>query len=159
MPQEIERKFLVSSIPELKGITPVKYERYFLEITELYEIRVQKKWDIYEYEKKSTWNNLSGEKSKKLISFKEFKNFTEWISKKIMRESYSLNESPKISLKKYYWDYAWFSRIEVEFLSEQEAREFHPPKWYGKEITSSPLWRDSKLIQLTWEEFQKFINS
>lgn len=48
-------------------------------------------------------------------------------------------------------------KIEVEFGSEDEARAFQVPDWYGEEITDSMISRDSKLLDLNDEEFKNFL--
>lgn len=40
------------------------------------------------------------------------------------------------------------------FESLEELDRFQPPSWFGKEITDTPLARDSQLLLLTLEEFK-----
>jgi len=159
MPQEVERKFLVSELPSLENITPIKYERYFLEISDFREVRIQKKWEYYGYEEKITINNLTAEKITKEISQEKFEDLKIWAIRSIIRESYYISNNPEISLKKYYWDFEWLVRVEVEFKNDEEARSFKIPHWFWEEITDSPLWRDSKLVQLARKDFISLISS
>ncbi len=69
---EIERKFLITKLPDLKDIPEIKYERYFLEISNNKEIRIQKKGDIYEREVKTRINLIKYKKIKQEISQTEF---------------------------------------------------------------------------------------
>ncbi len=52
---EIERKFLLTKLPKSLSPAPIQYERYFLKITPSYEERVQKKGDVYQREKKLSY--------------------------------------------------------------------------------------------------------
>lgn len=57
--QEIERKFLIKEMPNLENLKPTYYERYFLFRSEKIEIRIQKKWEKFEFEKKEKQDNGS----------------------------------------------------------------------------------------------------
>lgn len=46
---EIERKFYVKKMPDLSGIQPLFYERYFLKSTAGEEIRISKVNNSYKY--------------------------------------------------------------------------------------------------------------
>ena len=48
-------------------------------------------------------------------------------------------------------------RAEIEFKSEYEAQNFKPFDWMGREITNTMLGKDSKLVQLSKEEFKKLL--
>jgi hypothetical protein len=58
MKNEIERKFFVKEMPDLSGIEPLHYERYFLERGNGKEIRISKINDSYVYEDKSEISDL-----------------------------------------------------------------------------------------------------
>ena len=45
--------------------------------------------------------------------------------------------------------------LPFEFTSKENANKFTPPSWMGEEITDTPLGRDSRLLDLTEEEFKK----
>ena len=156
---EIERKFLIKDSPNLKGIPEIKYERYFLEITNNSEIRIQKKGYIYEKETKTRINSLKFEKLKQGISQAEFLELQKQSIWELYRSSYTLNKSPKISLKVYTWRFQWFSRLEIEFNAEEQAKNFKTENWYWKEITWSTLANDSKLVNLSDSQFQTLMRS
>lgn len=69
---EIERKFIIKELPNLENRVEIKYERFFLEISLNKEVRIQKKWDMYEKEVKTKINQLTFEKTKQEISQEEF---------------------------------------------------------------------------------------
>ncbi len=158
MKTEIERKFLVSKLPNLNGIEKIPYERYFLFYDEYSEIRIQKKEWIYEFERKIKENDLLAKKQKIEITEDEFMSLRKWSTWEIFRDSYSISSSPNMSLKTYHWDLEWFNRIEVEFASEREAQDFEIPDWLGEEITGTKLARDSSLIWLSLEDINEIFN-
>ncbi len=155
--QEIERKFLVKKLPDLEDISKIQYERHFLEISSDREVRIQKKWERYEKETKTKLSDIEYKKEKKEISPEVFDTLKEKSIGTILRCSYELSKNPETSLKVYQWLHHWLIRIEVEFISRQEALDFKAPDWYGKEITGTPLANDSKLVKLPDKDFQNYL--
>lgn len=155
---EIERKWLVKNLPDLAGLTPITYERYFLYIGNNIEIRIQRKGDRYQFERKSQVGKLSREEQVFDITEGEFNTLKRQSLKAILRDSYLIQEYPQITLKIYKGDYEGLIRAEVEFESEEEAEKFVPLDWFGKEITETPLGRDKLLISLSDDEFKKLMN-
>ena len=159
MRQEIERKFLITHMPNLDGIVPTCYERSFLFLDQNSEIRIQKKWTSYQLERKVTDNSLQSTKHTIRITQSEYESLKKNCKKTIVRTSYLLSKNPHISIKTYNADFSWLSRVEIEFDTQKEASDFSALAWFGKEITNSPLGRDSKLINLSHEDFLGLINS
>lgn len=157
MYQEIERKFLIKKLPSLTDYEAVTYERYFLFINQDIEIRIQKKWDKYEFERKETIHNLSSQKQKFEITQQEFDELKKTALSFIIRKSYHISSHPDITIKIYEWIFEGLKRVEVEFDDEPSAQAFTPPDWFWEEITQSPLWRDSKLIYLSQDEMNQLI--
>ena len=159
---EIERKFIVKTLPDLSSIQPLKYERYFVKLEEGYQERVQRRGDKYEFEIKKlvpTVGNISHhEKTRRQITQEEFDRFK--IGKEnlgIIRNSYKISEHPDLSIKIYHGRFEGLVRAEIEFQSEEEAKNYVPEEWMGEEITNSPLGMDSRLLQLTLEEFKSLL--
>lgn len=155
--KEIERKFLVKNLPDLSNLKPIKYERYFLEVTEKSETRIQFKDNKYELEKKFNESSLSSRKEKKEISKEEFNKLKKGALKSIIRESYLLCKNPETTIKIYHGDFEGLIRLEVEFKNEKEANNYIPPTWISKEITGTKLGRDSSLIELNKKEFRALL--
>src|SRR3989344_4263038 len=152
---EIERKFLCTKLPDLSGHTPIHTERYYLPSLLSQEKRIQKKNNIYELEELNDNSKLSRTTDKKEIDIEEYEKLKRESVGPIIRDSYNLLDDPKITIQIYQGDFKGLIRIEVEFESEEEANSFEPLNWFGEEITESPLGRDSKLIKLSHEEFEK----
>lgn len=152
---EIERKFLVKNLPDLSGIEPVYFERYYLSIANGIEERIQKTNDRYSYEKKTIVDELSRATEKKDITKEEFEKLKDGSTKVIIRNSYEL--SPNMSIKIYHGDYEGLIRAEIEFSSIEEANAYTSEAWMGKEISESPLGRDSRLLELNGDSFKKLL--
>lgn len=157
MTNEIERKFYVNKIPDLSGITPLRYERFFLERREGIEIRVSKIDDRYKYEKKTEISDLERTRENKEISKEEFEKLKQNASEIIIRDKYSISLNPNISIQVYKGRFDGLIRAEVEFSSKEEAQSFQPLEWMGKEMTNLPIARDSKLIDLSETKFNEYI--
>lgn len=157
MNKEIERKFLLKSLPNLDLLEWIHYERYFIFINDKVEIRIQKKWEKFEFERKEKENIVSYNKEKFEISKEEFDFFKMMATESIIRDSFSISKTPNISIKIYHWKFEGLVRVEVEFENKKQAENFIPLEWFWNEITDSPLWKDSTLLNLSQKEFLKLI--
>jgi adenylate cyclase len=152
---EIERKFLVKTIPDLSKVKKIEYERYYLYVGKGIELRIQRKSEEYELERKVATGNLSRTSDVCPLSKEEFDLLKKLSDKSIIRDAYQISDKPDISIKIYHGDYEGLVRAEFEFESEEEAKTFVPPEWCGKEITDSDLGRDSRLMGLEKDGFEK----
>ena len=143
---EIERKFLINQLPDLSGIVPLRYERYYLYVGNGIEERIQKTNERYTYEKKTTVGALARSTELKELSVEEFRRLKGGASRAILRDSYAV--SPNMSIKIYHGEYEGLIRVEVEFSSVEDAADYTPEVWMGAEITNTSLGRDSSLLKL-----------
>lgn len=157
MPKEIERKFLIKTMPNISGLESILYERYFIFRNKNIEIRVQRKGSKYEFERKTKENSLTHSKQKFEISKEEFDFLKENSKESITRESFLLQSNPEISIKIYHGRFEGLNRVEVEFENEKLAEDYLPPDWFGEEITDTPLGKDSRLLDLTQDDFDVFL--
>ena len=148
--KEIERKWILSKLPDVGNQVPIHYERHFLFIGEEVEVRIQRKGDKFEFERKVESNDLTRIGEKFEITEAEFNHFKQYAIGSLERES---NIVDGVSVKVYKGKHTGLIRAEVEFSSEDEAKQFAVPEWFGQEITDSPLGKDKKLIQLSSEGF------
>jgi len=158
MSNEIERKFLISQMPDLSNFESVIYERYYIYRDGTIEMRVQKKGEQYEIERKEMISELRAIKTKMVISKPEFEKLKELGMEAIIREGYFTSSNPDVSIKIYHGKFEGLNKVEVEFASEEEAKAFQIPTWYGEEITDSIISRDSKLLDLSEEEIKNFLS-
>lgn len=157
MNNEIERKFYVKRMPDLTLIKPLQYERYFLQRGEGIEIRISKVDNTYKYEKKIEISNIERTRESKEISKEEFEELKKEASESIIRERYNISDKPNIAIQVYHGRFEGLVRAEVEFESEKEALDFVPLDWMGEEMTGLPIARDSRLIDLTENEFRSYL--
>lgn len=156
---EIERKFLVKELPDLSGIKPIRYERYYLNKEDRLVERIQKKGDRYELETKKTISHLEHDKQKRYISQEEFESLRKGReSEGINRDGYAVSFAPDISIKVYHDRFEGLVRAEVEFDSKEEAEAYLPERWMGTEITTSPLGADARLLHLSKDEFLSLLH-
>ena len=158
MDYEIERKFLVKRIPNLSGKTKQSFERYYLYRGVGVDARIQKVKDRFEFERKSLNTRLGSGIQKFEITRKEFDTLKKHSGGAIIRDSYLISENPEVTIKIYHERFEGLIRAEVEFASEEDAQRFTPPDWMGKEITDTPLGRDSRLLDLADKEFKELLS-
>lgn len=157
--QEIERKWIVSmeNLPSLEGLQPIFYERHFIFVGNGVEVRIQKMGDKFEFERKVDVSELERTGERFEITQSEYDEFKKLSKKSLIRKSYLIQDLQKISIKVYEGVFKGLIRAEIEFDSAEEAIVFQPPEWFGKEITTTDLGRDAKLVELSSDEFQKLI--
>lgn len=154
---EIEKKYLIRKMPNLDKFSKLEYERYFISDDPKNQVRVQRKNDIYEIEKKIEIASNEYKKEKKKITKAEFDKLITDCNNVIKRDSYLICESPNITIKIYHGKYEGLARVEVEFLSRDELENFEVPDWFGREITNDDIGMDARLIKLSRDEFLKKI--
>lgn len=157
MSKEIERKYLIKQMPNLKNIKPIRYERYYINDNIDNQIRAQKKDEKFELETKSKISDIEYKKEKQEITEQEFLKLIKNCKKVIIRDSYLINENPNITIKIYHETYKGLVRAEVELSNEDEYRNFEIPEWFGKDITNTELGMDAKLIKLDRANFLEIL--
>lgn len=155
---EIERKFFVKEMPDVSGMVPLQYERYFLKRGSGVEERITRVNDTYKYEKKAEVSRLERTREQREISKSEFEELAKTASEVIERERYDIATHPKIVIQVYKGRFAGLVRAEVEFTTEADAKAFVPLPWMGEEMTELPIARDGKLIDLSVEEFLTYVS-
>lgn len=150
MNHRLTKRYILKNLPNVELSEPLRYERYYVDNN----TRIQSRGESYE--KEVLDNNIVIKKE--LISSNEFEKMKSSAIKCIIRDSYLIKENANISIKKYYAPYDGLIRIEIKFKNENELDNFKPLKWFGKEITNTPLAFDSKLIELNNEEFNYYLN-
>ena len=157
MGKEIERKYLIKQMPNLKNIKPIRYERYYINDNIDNQIRVQRKDDKFILETKTKISDIEYKKEKQEITEQEFFKLIKDCKKVIIRDSYLINEKPNITIKIYNGIYQGLIRAEIEFNNEYEYSNFEIPEWLGKDITNTELGMDAGLIKLDREDFLEIL--
>lgn len=143
---EIERKFLVHTLPEnLEDFPHRTLEQGYLCTEPVVRIRRDDSDYILTY------------KSKGLMTREEYnlpltKESYEHLSKKVdgrvirkVRYCIPYNDSLTIELDVFDGDLSPLILAEVEFLTEEDANAFIPPNWFGEDVTFSGLYHNSYL--------------
>ncbi len=146
---EIERKFLVTSVPNIPILSRYTSERYLLESIEGTEERITHIGDQYYYELKRILSNTERTRDKREISEARFNKLRERAYGQLRRETFIIKKRPKVVIQVYKDEFDGLMRAEVEFDSQEEANNFQPSKWMGREITGLAIARDSTLARMT----------
>lgn len=157
MAKSITRKFLVKTLPDLSDKSKDVYQRYYLYNDNSIVIRVQSINEDYELERKVNESDLVREGETVKITKDEFEVLKQYAKQSIQRDSYTIQDNPRIVLRVYHGEYEGLTRAEVNFDSEDEANSFEPLDWFDREITGSLLSQDGYLLQLSKDEFQELI--
>lgn len=147
-PQEIERKFIIDTIPEDLDKYPNKeIKQGYVSISEDgTEVRLRKKGNKFFQTIKSGGGKTRTE-SEIEITEDQFK--TLWPTtegKRVEKTRYEIpHQEGKIELDVYHGDLDGFISAEMEFESEEASNKFEPPKWLGKEVTEDKKYKNQSL--------------
>ena len=137
MALEIERKFLITELPDDIWQFPhaeIMQWYYFNEWEQL--VRLRKKGNQY-FQTIKIGHGLSCEEIEDMISqsiFEEERNNVE--NRRLEKTRYEIPyERKTIELDMYKWKLEWLIIAEIEFTSEEEANTFPLPNRFGKELT------------------------
>lgn len=134
---EIERQFLVNFIPPL----PEDYEQLRQGYISLEpEIRIRQAGDHQFFLTVKRGNGLVREEWETEITVQEFVNLKERLQPGTLmiekrRYRIALGNGLAAELHLHGRHLAGFHYVEVEFSSEEQARAFEPPDWFGREVT------------------------
>jgi len=147
-PQEIERKFLVKSLPENLEQYPHKdIVQGYLAITEDgTEVRLRKKGKKYFQTVKSGAGKTRFE-SEVEITEDQFNTLWEATKgKRVEKTRYEIpHESGTIELDIYHGDLDGLLLAEMEFSSEKDSNEFVTPIWLSEEVTDDKKYKNQNL--------------
>ena len=145
---EIERKFLLESLPEAYKQNPVEIQQgYLLICPDGSEFRVRKKGELFLQTLKKPLaegrTEIETEISQKL--FEEFWLLTAGKRLEKTRFYYPLQQEAMAEIDVYKGRNKGLIVIEVEFDSIEASRKFTPPAWFGKEITGKRKYKNQNL--------------
>lgn len=155
--KEIERKYLVNKVPELKKYRYIEIEQAYLNISPDPIIRIRKYNDDYFLTYKSSTNeeklkscNICTEYELPLSkdAYYNLKEKKEGNIIKKRRYLIPLNESLIAELDVFMDNLEGLIEVEVEFQNEKTAKEFNKPSWFGKEVTKDKRYINSSLAKL-----------
>jgi adenylate cyclase len=133
---EVERKFLVGEPPELDGAEADEIQQGYLAIGSDGEVRLRRKGEhLVLTAKRGT--GLSRQESEVELDRERFDvlwPLTE--GRRLHKRRHVLPQGDlKIEIDVYEGELEGLVVAEIEFPSEEEARDFDPPEWLGEEVT------------------------
>ena len=146
---EIERKWLVSDLPDLSGCKRTKIVQGYLAVAaDETEVRIRKAGRKYfETVKKGT--GLRRAELEIKLTKKQFDSL--WPAtrrRRLEKIRHTLEwRSNKIELDVYEKRLHGLLVAEVEFKSGKQAEKFSSPKWFGKEITNTTRYKNVNLAK------------
>ena len=141
---EIERKFLIKSLPSLEGVKHSQIKQGYFSIKP--EGRVRKKDDEYYVTEKGEGDLVREEKEYR-IDEKSANVLFEMSKTYIIEKTryYIPFGDYTIELDVYEGRHEGLVVAEVEFPSEQAALDFVPPQWFGQDITYDKSYKNMML--------------
>ena len=147
-PMEIERKFTVKALPENLDSYPFHLiEQAYLNTDPVLRIRRQDDEYYLTYKSKGL---LSREEYNLPLNKEAYKHLLAKADGIILtKKRYMIpvpgNDHLTIELDVFEGHYDGLILAEVEFASEEEAKAFNPPAWFGEDVTFSGEYHNSRL--------------
>lgn len=146
---EIERKFLIRQLPENLNTYPFQIlEQAYLCTDPV--VRVRKSDDTYTLTYKSR-GLMSREEYNLPLTLESYEHLKEKADGNVIRKKrfrIPLPEDLTIELDLFDEPFQGLILAEVEFISEEQARSFVPPDWFGEEATWSTQYHNSTLSRM-----------
>lgn len=148
MGMEIERKFLVKSMPEDLEKYPMRLlEQGYLNTNPVVRVRRDGEGCELTYKGKGL---LAREEYNLPLDEASYQHLLEKCDGLILtkrRYEIPLTEALTAELDVFEGDYAGLMLVEVEFSSEKDAEAFQQPAWFGEDVTLSGKYANSRLSQ------------
>lgn len=143
---EIERKFLVKELPEnLEQYPYHKIEQGYLCTEPVVRIRRQDDDYILTYKSKGLLAREEYNLPLTKEGYEHLKPKADGIFIQKIRYKIPFLDKYTIELDIFEADLAPLTLAEVEFDSEEEAKNFIPPEWFGEDVTYSTEYHNSTL--------------
>jgi CYTH domain-containing protein len=143
---EVERKFLVPEPPDLAGTDSDEIEQGYLAIGAEGEVRLRRKGQklVLTAKRGSGLSREEGEIELDRESFEGLWPLTE--GRRLHKRRHLIPDGDlTIELDVYEGDLAGLLVAEIEFASEDQARQFEPPEWIGEEVTGDERYLNETL--------------
>ena len=145
---EIERKYLVSTLPEhLEQYACKEIEQGYLATDPVVRIRRSNDNYILTYKGRGLMVREEYNLPLNAESFEHLKEKIDGILIKKRRYLIPYKEKYTIELDIFEGELAPLQLAEVEFETEEEANSFLPPEWFGEDVTFSSKYHNSTLSQ------------
>lgn len=146
---EIERKYLIETLPENLDSYPCKHiEQGYLNTDPV--VRIRRSDDTYTLTYKGK-GLMVREEYNLPLNAESFEHLKEKIDGRLIQKCrylIPLDDTHTIELDIFEGDLAPLQLAEVEFATEEEANTFLPPSWFGEDVTFSKKYHNSMLSKL-----------
>ncbi len=156
--KEIEKKFLVKHLPEdLEKYEKVRIEQGYLLTNGTPTLRIRKKAEKYIlcYKLRETEHQQSASICKEVelpLTAEAYQQLKLKIEGKMIEKiRYLIPLEGKLVAELDVFDgfLKGFQCVEVEFASEEEAKDFNPPNWFGKDVTFDVRLKNAHLCRIS----------
>lgn len=141
---EIERKFLVKEMPADLDKYEKKYIRQaYISLKPVMRLRQQDDEYIFTFKGLGTIKRLEFEYP---LTKEEFETLWNKIESNVIEKTRYLipiDDSTTAELDIYEKEFDGFENVEVEFKTEEAAKAFKAPEWFGKEVTEDKHYSNS----------------
>lgn len=150
---EIERKFhvILAKLPELTKANRIPIDQHYIFIGKDGEVRIRRKGDKYYYTIKGG-GDLVREEREKQISYRTYEELVPLSLGSVSKDRIEIplpgGKTGELDL--YRGHLEGHMTVEVEFASEEEAKAFRKPDWFGKEITADKRFKNKNLAVNGW---------
>lgn len=133
---EIERKFLISKVPNLENIEKKEITQGYISAKP--EIRIRKCEEKCYITKKSV-GTLEREELETEINNTTYEILKSIVKGRIIHKTRYLikDEQKLLELDLYHKELEGLCTVEIEFSSIEEANDYKVPSWFGEEITEN----------------------
>lgn len=150
---EIEKKYLVRSIPDLSVAQFVQIEQSYLCISDEREVRLRKQCDKYFITVKSGGMLERGEWESE-ISKESYESLFPSSIGSVIKDRYRINLPgggiAELDVYRGNLEDPDYLTVEVEFSCKEEAIVFEKPNWFGKDITDDARYKNKNLAMNGW---------
>lgn len=146
---EIERKWIVATLPQLENIAPRHIVQGYLDsASEGHEVRVRKADDHY-YRTEKSDGGLVREERESRISEAEFESlWPQSEGRRLEKDRYSIPHGEfSIEIDVYRGGLTGLVVAEVEFPSLRASGQFEAPEWFGLEVTDDARYKNKNLAR------------
>ena len=143
---EVERKFLVPEPASLEGTESDEIEQGYLAIGSDGEVRLRRRGDDLVLTAKRGSGLSRGEEEIELTGEQFERLWPHTEGRRLHKRRHLIPHGDhEIELDVYEGGLEGLIVAEIEFPSEEEARDFDPPEWFGKEVTGEHAYLNETL--------------
>lgn len=145
---EIEKKFLINTLPDLSKYSYHKISQAYLNTDPVVRIRKQDNDYYLTYKGKGM---MAREEYNLPLNAASYEHLSEKADGNVISKTrylIPLNNGLTAELDIFDAPFEWLQMVEVEFESIEQANLFTPPEWFDKEVTNDHHYHNSYLSQM-----------